>query len=90
MSNPTQPAFRLDELVRAGVVADYAREWRESSKQTCLQPDSGVYSIETTEARCRPCRVQSEELRAGFISVTRSGSGAAARLSVYDQLARPL
>jgi hypothetical protein len=24
---------------------------RESSKQTCLQPDSGVYSIETSEAR---------------------------------------
>ena len=30
------------------------REWRESSKQTCLQPDSGVYSIETSEARPPP------------------------------------
>src|SRR5262249_51625661 len=27
--------------------------FRERSKQTCLQPDSGVYSIETSEARCR-------------------------------------
>src|SRR5215813_7898141 len=28
--------------------------FRESSKQTCLQPDSGVYSIETSEARPPP------------------------------------
>jgi hypothetical protein len=28
--------------------------FRESSQQTCLQPDSGVYSIETSEARPPP------------------------------------
>jgi hypothetical protein len=28
--------------------------FRENSKQTCLQPDSGVYTIETSEARPPP------------------------------------
>src|SRR5262249_27938880 len=30
----------------------------EGSKQTCLQPDSGVYSIETSEARPPPNRAR--------------------------------
>jgi hypothetical protein len=32
-------------------MAFFALFFQESSKQTSLQPDSGVYSIETSEAR---------------------------------------
>jgi hypothetical protein len=40
---------------------------RESSKQTCLQPDSGVYSIETAEARRipLPCELEVDSGAAG-------------------------
>jgi hypothetical protein len=53
------PATKLRSLrsrpaCRCPVHLPLGREWRESSKQSCSQPDSGVYSIETSGARPPP------------------------------------
>jgi len=38
-----------------------ARKALQRGKQTCLQPDSGVYSIETSEARPPPTHEEAKQ-----------------------------